>query len=123
MAAFIIHNLKQPMAVIRGIAQLLGNPEVGPDKRQAFSGLILADVDRFLEMTEEVLDYSRGMNLRLTETAPGEWLEGFVGSLRDNLAGSGIQVVTMFDCRGPRWIDPERMRRALINTAANGSDG
>ena len=92
MAAFIIHNLKQPMAVIRGIAQLLGNLEVGPDKRQAFSGLILADVDRFLEMTEEVLDYSRGMSLRLTETALGEWLEGVMGSLRDNLTGSGIQV-------------------------------
>ena len=59
MAASIIHDLKQPMAVIRGFAELLSNPEVAPEKRWAFSQMILEDVDLFLGMTQELLDYSR----------------------------------------------------------------
>ena len=60
MAASIIHDLKKPMAVIRGFAELLANPDVDADKRQMFVDMILEDVDRFLGMTQELLDYSRG---------------------------------------------------------------
>ena len=66
MAASIIHDLKKPMAVIRGFAELLANPDVDAEKRQTFSSLIMEDVDRFLGMTQELLDYSRGqINLEI----------------------------------------------------------
>ena len=60
MASSIIHDLKKPMSVIRGFAELLANPEMDAGRRQTFSDLILEDVDRFLGMTQELLDYSRG---------------------------------------------------------------
>ena len=76
MAASIIHDLKKPMAVIRGFAELLANPNVDAEKRQTFSNLIMEDVDRFLGMTQELLDYSRGqINLEFREVHLGEWVE------------------------------------------------
>ena len=60
MSESIIHDLKKPMAVIRGFAEILGQPEVDPEKRRVFSALILEDVDRFLDMTHELLNYSQG---------------------------------------------------------------
>jgi signal transduction histidine kinase len=94
MAASIIHDLKQPMAVIRGFAELLGNPNVDPEKRRTFSGLILEDVDRFLGMTQELLDYSRGTtSLQTKEVQLGDWLGGVTRLLREELAGSRAEVV------------------------------
>jgi signal transduction histidine kinase len=123
MAASIIHDLKQPMAVIRGFAELLGNPDVDPEKRRTFSDLILEDVDRFLGMTQELLDYSRGtINLQPKEVQLGDWLDGVTRLLREELAGSRAEVVSQLSYRGPVWMDPDRMRRVLINIAGNARD-
>ena len=123
MAAFIIHDLKQPISVIRGFAEMLGKPEIDPEHRQTFSNLIIADVDRFQNMIEELLDYSRGtIQVQRQEIQLGDWLDEFVSSLRGKLDSLGIEVVTHFNYRGPVWIDQERMRRALNNIAVNASE-
>jgi len=123
MAASIIHDLKQPMAVIRGFAELLGNPEVDPERRKTFSDMILEDVDQFQSMVQELLDYSRGtVNLQLNEVQLGDWLDAITGSLSRELASSEVEVMTRLDYRGPVWIDKDRMRRALSNIAANAAD-
>lgn len=120
MAAVIVHDLKQPMAVIRGFAELLGRPQVEPENRRVFSSLILADVDRFLEVTEELLDYSRGTtSLQPQDLLLGDWLEGVATSMQETLDGPGIKVVTQFKYRGLARIDRKRMRRALTIVAAN----
>ena len=130
MASSIIHDLKQPMAVIRGFAELLGKPEVEPEKRRTFSDFILADVDRFLAMTEELLDFSRGtVNFEPREVQLGDWLDRLVISLLGNLSAPGIhgnpieiQLETQFDYRGMVNIDSERLRRAVSNIVANAID-
>lgn len=123
MPASIIHDLKQPMAVIRGFAELLGDPEVDPERRKAFSDMILEDVDQFQSMVQELLDYSRGtVNLQVNEVKLGDWLDTIAGSLRRELASVEVEVVTLLDYRGPVWIDKDRMRRALSNIAANAAD-
>ena len=123
MAASIIHDLKQPMAVIRGFAELLGNPEVDPERRKTFSNMILDDVDRFQGMIQELLDYARGtVNLQLNEVQLGDWLDALAWSLSQELASAEVEVVTRLDYRGPVWIDRDRMRRALSNIAANAAD-
>jgi len=123
MAASIIHDLKQPMAVIRGFAELLGNPEVDPEKRKTFSNMILEDVDTFLGMTQELLDYSRGsINLQPREVQVGEWIDDVLRPLREELARSEVEVVTQLDYRGPAWLDPDKMRRVVNNIAGNARD-
>ena len=101
----------------------MSKPEVDTGKRLTFSNLILEDVDRFLEMTQELLDYSRGtMSLQPKEVKLGDWLNGLADSLRENAAGSGVEVVTRLDFVEPVWIDAARMRRAVINVAGNAFD-
>ncbi|MCI0782637.1 MAG: GAF domain-containing protein, partial [Chloroflexi bacterium] len=123
MAASIIHDLKKPMAVIRGFAELLANPDMDAEKRRTFSGLILEDVDRFLSMTQELLDYSRGdISLQLVDVQLGDWIERILNFLKEDMESSGVDVVTRLDYRGAVRIDAERMRRVLINIAGNAAD-
>ena len=78
MAWSIIHDLKKPMSVIRGFAELLANPDMDAERRQTFSDLILEDVDRFLSMTQKLLDYSRG-NISL-QARRLRWADGWAES-------------------------------------------
>ena len=123
MAASIIHDLKKPMAVIRGFAELLANPNVDDEKRQMFSNLILEDVDRFLGMTQELLDYSRGqINLEFREIQLGEWVESVGLFLKEDSVSKNVEMVYDLQHRGPVRMDPDRMRRVLVNIAGNAVD-
>ena len=123
MASSIIHDLKKPMSVIRGFAELLASPDMDADKRKTFSDLIMEDVDRFLSMTQELLDYSRGnISLQPKEVQLGEWLENVMDYLRVDMEASKVAMVTSLDYKGPVYIDPDRMRRVVINIAGNATD-
>ena len=123
MAASIIHDLKKPMAVIRGFAELLARPDVDAEKRQAFSNLILEDVDRLLGMTQELLDYSRGqINLEFRDVQLGEWVESVAFFLGEDFAAAKVELVYNLQHRGPVSMDPDRMRRVLVNIAGNAVD-
>ena len=123
MAAAIIHDLKKPMAVIRGFAELLANPDVDADKRRMFVNLILEDVDRFLGMTQELLDYSRGqINLEFREVQLGEWVESVGSFFVEDFAAAKVELVYDLQHRGPVRMDPDRMRRVLVNIAGNAGD-
>lgn len=123
MASSIIHDLKKPMSVIRGFAELLASPDMDADRRKTFSELIMEDVDRFLSMTQELLDYSRGnISLQPKEVQLGEWLENVMDYLRVDMEASQVALVTNLDYKGPVYIDPDRMRRVVINIAGNAAD-
>jgi signal transduction histidine kinase len=123
MASSIIHDLKKPMSVIRGFAELLANPDMDAERRQTFSDLILEDVDRFLSMTQELLDYSRGnISLQPQEVELGRWLDRIVEYLREDLNASNVALVTRFDHRATVRIDADRLRRVVINIAGNATD-
>jgi len=117
MASSIIHDLKKPMSVIRGFAELPAG------RRQTFSDLILEDVDRFLAMTQELLGYSRGnISLQPQEVQVGQWLDRIVEFLREDVEASNVSLITELEHRGPVNIDADRLRRVVINIAGNATD-
>lgn len=123
MASSIIHDLKKPMSVIRGFAELLANPDMDAARRQTFSDLILEDVDRFLAMTQELLDYSRGnISLQPQEVQVGQWLDRIVEFLREDVEASNVSLITELAHRGLVHIDADRLRRVVINIAGNATD-
>ena len=123
LASLIIRDLKKPVSVIRGFAELLANPDMDAERRQTFSDLILEDVDRFLSMTQELLDYSRGnISLQAQKVEVGRWLDRIIEYLREDLDASNVVLITRFDHRGPVHIDADRLRRVVINIAGNAAD-
>jgi K+-sensing histidine kinase KdpD len=60
MAASIMSDFKGPLTDIRGFAQLLANLEIDSERRRWLSDMIFEDVDRYLSLAQELLDYSKG---------------------------------------------------------------
>lgn len=120
LAASIVHDFKTPLTVIRGFTELLQRPNVGADELQAFTKIILEDVDRLVDMAHDLLDYSRSeIKLAMREVQLGDWLDSLSRYLQQFFAASQMALETDIAYRGTVRLDPDRMRRVLLNLAAN----
>jgi len=74
MASMIVHDIKNPMGGLLGYAQLLANmsDSLTPEEIREYSGIIIREMQRLSEMTEEIMDFSRGVEseLNLREVTP-----------------------------------------------------
>ena len=123
MAASIVHDFKGPLTVIRGCAELLANPEINAEKRQRYSDMILADVNRFLSMSQDLLDYSRGaINLDSRPVQLGDWLEKLTDYVKEGMCAANIRLNTAFNFIGEVKMDEARVWRAVLNLVGNAID-
>jgi len=120
MAASLMNDFKSPLTDIRGFAQLLANPDIDADRRKWLSDMILEDVDRYLGMAQELMDYSKGdisLNLRVVQI--GTWLKRLIDHMEDDLAEANIGFSTNIDFARDVIMDEARVRRAVLNLVAN----
>jgi signal transduction histidine kinase len=120
MAASIMNDFKSPLTDIRGFAQLLANPDMNLDRRKWLSDMILEDVDHYLGMAQELLDYSKGdigLNLRVMQL--GTWLDKLTDHMTENLAEADIRFTMNVNFARDVIMDEARVRRAVLNLLTN----
>jgi K+-sensing histidine kinase KdpD len=122
MASSIIHDIKNPMATLRLYAQLIKSKT--PDKEAAdIADMMMKQVDRFVNMTQEILDYSRGTSeTHIEDLVLSDVLPTMLQFIEQDLSKRGIQVVKQFDYTGPARWDSEKMMRVFQNLAGNAAD-
>jgi signal transduction histidine kinase len=118
MANSIIHDLKNPMMVIRSASELIQQrsrePAIGN-----FVGLIHKSVDKMLDMAQELLDFARGeSSLHLKPVLASSVLSEIDGELR-GLIPASIHLVREDDCRAEVFVDSGRFGRVLLNLVKN----
>jgi signal transduction histidine kinase len=118
MANTIIHDLKNPMTVIRSAADLIklrsSDPAIGN-----FVSLINKSVEKMTDMAQELLDFARGeSSLQLRRLPVGAVLTEIDGELR-GLIPTNIHLVREDDCRSEIMVDCGRFGRVLLNLIKN----
>jgi len=123
MASSVIHDLKLPMSNIRTSAALLADSNLAPDLRKEFSDIIQKEVDRLVEMTREILEFSRGeTKLQIGVFPLADLFEDIVKSVERDFAAVGISVVKSWTGVGMFEGDRDRLRRVLLNLVMNARD-
>lgn len=118
----VLHDLKTPMTVVQGYAQLLvGEPE--KEVRQGYSDAILRQVRFVGAMTREVLAFARGERTVLVGKV---YLHKFFGEVQEQLERElrdrGIQVRLELNDRGIGHFDQQKIERAVHNLARNAAE-
>jgi signal transduction histidine kinase len=121
MASRIIHDFKNPMTVIKGLSQLFGEGELPPEKREKFAKMMMREIDRCVDMTQEILDFARGdTQYRLARITLSEMLGDVLPILEKDCADRGIGL----ECDIPEGLainaDVYRLKRVFFNLARNG---
>lgn len=122
MASTIIHDIKNPMGTLRVYAQVMkkksGNEEAGK-----LADEMIHQVDRFVNMTQEILDFTRGVSsTNIQELDFGETMGAVLDFIEKDLSKNNVQLVRDTRFQGQIKMDQDKMVRVFYNLASNARD-
>jgi two-component system nitrogen regulation sensor histidine kinase GlnL len=119
MAAGIAHEVKNPLAGIRGAAELLGRRATS-GREQETAALIVREVDRIAALLDDFMIFARGDVLRLTPVNLHRVLDDVLDVLATDPVGARVSVVRTFDPSIPELLaDGDRLVQVFLNLARN----
>ncbi|MDW8108366.1 MAG: cyclic nucleotide-binding domain-containing protein [Candidatus Kryptonium sp.] len=122
MASAIIHDIKNPMATIKAYAQVL-RKKVGESEAIQLVDEVIKQIDRLVNMAQEILDFSRGVSsLSFSKIKLGDFLNGVMAFLAMDFEKNKIQIEKMIEYDDEVEIDVDKMTRVVFNIAHNSRD-
>ncbi len=118
MANTIIHDMKNPMTVIRSCSDLIRMRDADP-RIKDFTTLINKAVDKMLDMTQELLDFARGESSLQMERIPATAVLTELDSELRSLVPTTVHLIREDDSRAEITVDCGRFARVLLNLAKN----
>jgi signal transduction histidine kinase len=122
MLTGVVHDLKNPIAVISGNVQLMARAD-DRHKRDEYASSIKKQFEHLNQMTHELLTFARGdTEISLQEVE----LDGFFSEvcqlLGHELSDTDIEFRTRLDYSGGARFDAGKMKRAIVNLARNSAE-
>jgi len=124
MVGMVVHDLRNPMTTIKGMAGVLGEPHLMPEERILYSRMVVEEIDRLVEMTEDLLCLARGGGPRRS-TGPfevGAFVEEVASFFNEEFALQDIRVCCDLEYKGPLEADKRAFKRIFCNVASNARD-
>lgn len=122
MANTIIHDIKNPMATMRLYTQLLKS-KVGNEEAAKMTDEIVRQIDRFVKMTQEILDFSRGTAVTNFEaTNVEQFINDVIAFFEKDFAKRNISITKKISFDGIFNLDHDKMMRVIYNLAGNAAD-
>jgi signal transduction histidine kinase len=119
MLSGVLHDLKTPMTIVSGYAQLMAQIDDG-EQRQQYVEQILRQFDQMSAMTREVLAFARGeSNLLVRKVFLHKFLAEVEAHLGHEFAGKNITLQMDAAYRGTAFFDEQKMLRVIHNIARN----
>ena len=122
MASTIIHDIKNPMGTLRVYAQVM-KKKSGNEEAAKLADEMIHQVDRFVSMTQEILDFTRGVSsLNIVEVEFSEIMENVLAFIEKDLAKNNIELVRESTFKGKVKLDEDKALRVFYNIASNARD-
>jgi signal transduction histidine kinase len=120
MSNMILHDIRNPVAVLKGYSQMLASVAEDPEKVRDFARRIATEAERLGHLSGELLDYARGeVRLDMSVVAPSVLVQEARSYLEEQIRGSGIVCDVAITNDEPLVADYARMVRVLINLLDN----
>lgn len=119
LAASIVHDIRSPMAALRGTAELLRMKLSEPAHIEKLS-LIIQEVDRLTKLSGEMLEFSSGAQpLRLEDVTLSQVVEDFLKTVEPRLEKEQIRLERKLHSTTPLPLDRHKLARLLHNVVGN----
>jgi signal transduction histidine kinase len=120
MAAGIAHEIKNPLAGIAGVIQVLKRDLPADDARRMVLDEVLSQVERMDKAVRNLLSFARPPEPKMTMVDVNEVINKLLDFLSPQFAKAGITAERRL-AAGLPWVvlDPDLMQQALLNIALN----
>ncbi|HVE85765.1 MAG TPA: GAF domain-containing sensor histidine kinase, partial [Myxococcales bacterium] len=119
MLSGMLHDLRTPMTVISGYAQLLA-AEINSAERSGYAKVIEKQVDHINSMTRETLAFARGEREILLRKV---YLQNFIKEVEEFLSkdfeSTGVELKVVPNYTGTARVDESKLKRVVYNIARN----
>lgn len=124
MASTIVHDVKNAFTAIRSCAEVIGDEALNPDARKDFAQLIVNEIDRGVDMTQELLDFTSGKHRALNRqpTNIARLLEDMLPVVRQDLQARHMTVAADLSDTGTVSADASKLKRVFANIISNARD-
>lgn len=122
MASVIIHDIKNPMGTLRVYAQVM-KKKSGNEEATKLADEMIHQVDRFVNMTQEILDFTRGISAtNFQELEFSEVMDGVLSFIEKDLEKNNVKLQKNAKFKGVVKMDQDKMVRVFYNIASNARD-
>lgn len=119
----IIHDLKNPLTVIRGIGEMIRRRPLKEDRRESYADGLIRQSDRCVEMISDLLDFARGkIALNRSFLDLHAFIDDVLEMSAQRIDAQGVVVEREIDVTGPLMADAARLRRCILNLVNNALD-
>jgi hypothetical protein len=120
MAAGIAHEIKNPLAGIAGVIQVLRKDLAAGDPKRAILDEVLSQVERMDKAVRNLLSFARPPEPKMTLVDVNEIIGKLIDFLSPQFAKHGISAERRLTAGLP-WLvlDPDLMQQALLNISLN----
>jgi len=123
MSGQIMHDIRNPMSIIRMCCEILNNPDIGDRDIPQLVTTIKAQVDRSVNMIRDFLEFARGETRLDLQPYP---LDKLIGEVKDfqerDCISKGITFYADLAYEGLVMMDADKMHRVLTNLINNAKE-
>jgi signal transduction histidine kinase len=122
MLSGVLHDIKTPMTIISGYAQLMALVEDGAQRRE-YSDQVQRQFEVMAAMTREVLAFARGeSNILIRKVFVHKWLADIETHLRQEFSGQSVELIIEPKYTGVAYFDETKLYRVVHNLARNAAE-
>jgi two-component system CheB/CheR fusion protein len=118
MAAVVAHEVKNPLAGIRGALQVIGGRMAEGSRDRAIVGDVVARLDALNEIVHDLLVFARPREPKLSPVPLAELLEDTAALVRKDPAHAGVEIA-ITGHRPTIQADPEQLQTVFLNLLLN----
>jgi len=89
MAAGLAHEIKNPLASIKGAVEIVGNNKTSPDEKKEFQGIIVKEIKRIDGTVREFLEFARPKEMKFQRVNLGDIVSSAGKQLQNQIEKAG----------------------------------
>jgi len=120
VSAGVAHEIKNPLAAIKGFSQLLAEGKSGPEEESEYIRTILKESNRLQSFLGQLLNYTRSRKLEIGEFDIGALVGETVSLVQERAAASRVLIECSFVPGQTVRADSEALKQVFLNLFLNG---
>ena len=122
LAAGVAHEIKNPMASIKGAVEILVDPSTPTNDRDEFKQIVTREIKRVDGTIGEFLDFARPKDLRFGKVDMRSLVNAAVRQLEPQFESRGIEIQEKTE--NNIWVngDYEKIHQVVLNLLLNAAD-
>jgi len=120
MSNMILHDIRNPVSVLKGYAEMLLRIADQPDRVREFAHRVKIEAERLGQLSGELLDYARGeVRLDMSVVKPSEIIAAAVSYVEDRARTDDVAIEILSADDTAIVVDFQRIVRVLVNLLDN----